>query len=193
MGDNMVKYENIIKTYENNKLEICEILRFLNIEYNMFINFQDLCEYVQENIPNFNELDKYIIKKLFLNKTDIIFIDTIYSDIFNDSIYIDLYEHYEDKCAYKIYICTLIDELIDSIRWYSSYDYENEYINNETELIDFKQTYQLMSYILKTFNSNLKNKELSYDTLNENNEHITIYPILNIIINNDKYTIEQII
>ena len=183
MGDNMVKCENIIKTYENNKLEICEILRFLNIEYNMFINFQDLYEYVQENIPNFDELDKYIIKKLFFNKKDIVFID---------SIYIDLYEQYADACTYKIYICTLIDELIDDIYWYCSYDYENEYINNETELIDFNQTYQLMSYILKTFNSNLKDKELSYDTFNENNEHITIYPILNLMINNDKYTIEQI-
>ena len=178
-----MKNENAIKTYENNKLEICEILDWLNIEYNMFTNFQDLYEYVQENIPNFNKLDKYIIKKLFFNKTDIIFID---------SIYIDIFEPYEDMCTYKIYISELIDELIDNIYWYCSYDYENEYIYNETQLIDFKQTYQLMSYILKTFDDNLKDKELSYDTY-ENNEHIIVYPILNLMINNDKYTIEQII
>lgn len=173
-----------LKTYENNKLEICEILEFLNIEYNMFINFQDLYEHVQENIPNYDELDEYIIKKLFFNKTDIVFID---------SIYIDIYEQYEDACTYKIYIDELIRTLIDDIYWYCSYDYEYEHIYNETELINFKETYQLMSYILKTFNSNLKDKELSYDAFNENNEHITIYPILNLIINNDKYTIEQII
>ena len=179
----MIKCENIIKRYENNILEICEILEFLNIEYNMFTNFENLYEYVQENIPDFNKLDKYIIKKLFYNKKDIIFID---------SIYIDIFEPYENMCTYKIYISELIDELIDNIWWYCSYDYENEYINNETQLINFKQIYQLMSYILKTFNDNLKDKELSYDTY-ENNEHITVYPILNLRINNDKYTIEQII
>lgn len=177
-----MKIENII-TYENNKFLICEILEFLNIEYNMFSNFEDLYKYVQENIDNFDEFDKYIIKKLFFNKTDIIFID---------SIYIDLYEQYEDMCTYKIYICTLIDELIDNIYWYCSYDYENEYISNETQLINFKEIYELMSYILKTFNDDLKDKKLSYDAFNENNEYITVYPILNLMINNDKYTIEQI-
>ena len=175
--------DNIIEKYENNKLEICEILEFLNVECNMFTNFEDLYEYVQENIPNFfNEFDKYMIKKIFFNKKDIVFID---------NMYIDLCEQYEDMCTYKIYICTLIDVLMDNIYWYCSYDYEYEHIYNETELINFKETYQLMSYILKTFNDNLKDKELSYDTY-ENNEHITIYPTLNLRINNDKYTIEQI-
>ena len=179
-----MKNENAIKTYENNKLEICEILEFLNIEYNMFSNFEDLYEYVQENIPNFDELDKYIIKKLFFNRTDIVFID---------SIYIDLYEQYADACTYKIHICTLIDELVDNIYWYCSYDSENEYISNETQLINFKEIYELMSYILKTFDDDLKEKKLFYDAFNENNEYITVYPILNLAINNDKYTIEQII
>jgi len=179
----MIKCENIIKKYEIEKGTICEILDFLNVEYNMFINFEDLYEYVQENIPNFDEFDEHIIKRLFFNKTDIIFID---------SIYIDMYEQYADTCTYKIYIDELIDKLIDDIYWYCSYDYEHEYIYNETQLINLKQTYQLMSYILKTFNDNLKDKELSYDTLNENDEHITVYPILNLMINNDKYTIEQI-
>lgn len=178
-----MKIENIIKTYENNKIEICEILDFLNIEYNMFTNFEDLYEYVQEIIPNFDEYDKYIIKKLFFNKTDIIFID---------NVYIDIFEPYEDMCTYKIYINELIDELIDNIWWYCSYDYENEYISNETQLINFKEIYELMSYILKTFDDNLKEKKLSYDAFNENNEYITVYPILNLAINNDKYTIEEI-
>lgn len=178
----MVKCENIIKKYEESKAEICEILDFLNFEYNMFIDCTDLYKYAKKIILDFDEFDKHIIKKLFFNKKDIIFID---------NIYIDIVEQYEDMCTYKIYICRLIDELIDAIYWYCSYDYENEYINSETQLINFKEIYQLMSYILKTFNNDLTDKELSYDTFNENNEHITIYPILNLMINNDKYTIEQ--
>lgn len=174
--------DNIIEKYEKYQDIINDICDFLNYPVEFYKNWNEFLEFY----PNLTEDELFYFKSVFKDQKNF---------LINYNLFLDLIEKYEDVLGisgvnYAIYLQELIDDIIDSINWYAMNEYEYETINNESQLESINYMYIKMSEILEIFNS-IKNIDLSTDEINDE-INITIYPYLNLILDNNEYKVYAI-
>lgn len=177
-----MQIDNIVEEYEKYQDVINDICDFLNCNVEFYKDWDEFLEFY----PNLTEDELFYFESVFKDRKNF---------LIDYNLFLDLIEKYEDSLSisgvnYAIYLQELIDDIIDSINWYAMNDYEYETINNESQLESINYMYIKMSEILEVFNS-IKNIDLSIDEINDE-INITIYPYLNLILDNNEYKVYAI-
>lgn len=170
--------DNIIEKYEKYQDIINDICDFLNYPVEFYKNWKEFLEFYH----NLTEDELFYFKSVFKDQENF---------LINYNLFLDLIDKYEDNLNisgvnYAIYLQELIDDIIDSINWYAMNEYEYETINNKPQLDYIHDMYLIMSLLLHEFN------EKDYNTIKEeitDNISITIFPCLDLILDNNNYKV----
>lgn len=173
-----MQIDNIVEKYE---------------KYQDVIN--DICDFLNCNVEFYKDWDEFLNFYSNLSEDELFYFESVFKDrknfLIDYNLFLDLIEKYEDVLDisginYEIYLQELISDIIDSINWYAMNEYEYETINNKPQLDYIHDMYLIMSLLLHEFN------EKDYDTIKEeitDNISITIFPCLDLILDNNNYKV----